>query len=1021
MRGGGSGGGGSGLWLAALASALNSHGVAGLTCAQAGKAVSVQLTAFSGGTGALLQFPADLVPVPPASVYVLQPGSAPADAVLNFTDAYHCNSDDGECALARAVPAAAAPHDIGSGFSLARFAVLPTTSGGSANTSGGGGGGGGGGPPARFLVLFDRTDGGDYSPGAPPLRVLNADGSWGRVGAEGGGLQDSCFPGLRAAADDAGAAAGAASSSVQLFRRCRALALSPDGAWALVGNGDAARAHLLTRVDLRTGDCAAVATADLAALGVATGRARKFTAAAYSGYAKGAVLPPFYRDGAVYLTLNEGAPQVVVVNASDWRAAAVELRVDPAVGKPLTDLVGVAAGGWDGLDRDDDAGPAADGGGLGTLALLSAAPSGESDGELWSVPASGGGATLVVQSGSLAAAASVAFANAGEGDAMYVAGGAGGGIVRVCATTRCGCGADLAGASSTNALVAPLLVCGVGLLLWALQKARQNTLKAAVLRASLQQPLLGGGGGGGGGGGMLGGGIGGVGGAEGGVGGGDSEAAPRVDYVLGCGAGAAGGGMGGGGAAMSSSFKILFRELQVERVVGTGSWGRVYAGRFHGAPVAIKELLGFSGAATAGVTGAAGAAAAAAAAAAGEQQQQQQQQQEEEKIERGEDAAADAAKAAKLLLEFSKEAHILMELHHAHIIEFFGISEQPATGMLYIVTEYCDLDLQRLVRRGAAQRRHIGVHDRRSWLDLANQICSGMRYLHSQGIIHRDLKPDNVLLRPAAGGGGGEGEGGSGWAAKICDFGISKRVGAGADALSATHTRAAGTPLYMAPEVMKGAKGDSRYSGKADVYSFGVVLWSLWIGAEPFADVGDSLLDLMMAIVQGARPPFEPARCWPRGVQALLGRCWAGDPAERPTFAQLQGLLEFGALFPSGEEEDWAGGGGGGGLGDGDGDGDGLLLPPASSAGMLVGGDDGTEPYSYGAEPYLPPRAASGRGAAIEMQTSMRGGGGGLGPVSPQYCPSAAWTAAAGAGISTTGMALDEFALDSKRSVSNIL
>jgi hypothetical protein len=220
----------------------------------------------------------------------------------------------------------------------------------------------------------------------------------------------------------------------------------------------------------------------------------------------------------------------------------------------------------------------------------------------------------------------------------------------------------------------------------------------------------------------------------------------------------------------------------------------------------------------------------------------------------------------------------------------------------------------------------------------------------------------------------------------------------------------------MAPEVMKGAKGDSRYSGKADVYSFGVVLWSLWIGAEPFTDVGDSLLDLMMAIVQGARPPFEPARCWPRGVQALLSRCWAGDPSERPTFAQLQGLLEHGALFPSGEEEDGAGGGDGG-LGDCDG----LLLPPASSAGMLAGGDDGTEPYSYGAEPYLPPRAASGRGAAIEMQTSMRGGGGGLGPVSPQYCPSAAWTAAAGAGISTTGMALDEFALDSKRSVSNIL
>ena len=80
--------------------------------------------------------------------------------------------------------------------------------------------------------------------------------------------------------------------------------------------------------------------------------------------------------------------------------------------------------------------------------------------------------------------------------------------------------------------------------------------------------------------------------------------------------------------------------------------------------------------------------------------------------------------------------------------------------------------LESLIARGRQQERYLGMHDAILWRDLANQMCSGMRYLHAQNIMHRDLKPDNVVLVPLASGPGGAQR----YQAKICDFGISKQV-----------------------------------------------------------------------------------------------------------------------------------------------------------------------------------------------------------------------------------------------------
>ncbi|KXZ52951.1 hypothetical protein GPECTOR_8g325 [Gonium pectorale] len=132
-------------------------------------------------------------------------------------------------------------------------------------------------------------------------------------------------------------------------------------------------------------------------------------------------------------------------------------------------------------------------------------------------------------------------------------------------------------------------------------------------------------------------------------------------------------------------------------------------------------------------------------------------------------------------------------------------------------------------------------------LSLAADVAAGMAHVHAHDIVHGDLSSGNVLLRQRPQQGPDEGmrapqqppsddpamaaaadAGGPSWrpplVAKVCDFGLSVRMGEGQTHAS---NRWQGTPFYMAPELL--ALG--RVSKAADVYSFGVVLLELVCGA----------------------------------------------------------------------------------------------------------------------------------------------------------------------------------------------
>ena len=105
-------------------------------------------------------------------------------------------------------------------------------------------------------------------------------------------------------------------------------------------------------------------------------------------------------------------------------------------------------------------------------------------------------------------------------------------------------------------------------------------------------------------------------------------------------------------------------------------------------------------------------------------------------------------------------------------------------------------------------------------------------------------------------------------------------------------TKGIGTPLYMAPEMMKDS---SSYSSKADVYSFGIMIGSVVDGGvEPYK--GDkrveSAWELASLVIQGLRPNVKKAKRMPPELIFLMNQCWDDNPDNRPGFDVIVPQLE---------------------------------------------------------------------------------------------------------------------------------
>src|SRR6478736_2398083 len=159
------------------------------------------------------------------------------------------------------------------------------------------------------------------------------------------------------------------------------------------------------------------------------------------------------------------------------------------------------------------------------------------------------------------------------------------------------------------------------------------------------------------------------------------------------------------------------------------------------------------------------------------------------------------------MARFEREANILKQLKHPHIVRLYATGAYRKTP--FIAMEFID---------GEALDRVLARRGRLGWEEVVaygKQLCEALQYAHEKGIIHRDLKPSNLMITREG-------------ILKLTDFGIAKDT----DVTALTGQNSTiGTAAYMSPEQ---CRGDRNLSAKSDLYSLGVVLYELITGQKPF-------------------------------------------------------------------------------------------------------------------------------------------------------------------------------------------
>ncbi|GAQ92026.1 Protein kinase superfamily protein [Klebsormidium nitens] len=225
------------------------------------------------------------------------------------------------------------------------------------------------------------------------------------------------------------------------------------------------------------------------------------------------------------------------------------------------------------------------------------------------------------------------------------------------------------------------------------------------------------------------------------------------------------------------------------------------------------------------------------------------------------------------LTSFCRELELFSTQRHPHILPFLaGTLDIP--HKCYVVTSLMDSTMTMWLH-GCSERkstRQIPLPPMKDRLRVGLEVALALQHLHEQKpmIIHRDLKPSNVFI-------GGNGH------AFLSDFGFARLLRPG----DISMTRATGTFMYMAPEVIRSDKYDQR----CDVYSFGVLLNEVLCGYPPFIEVRQAPFQIAEAVVKaGIRPFLVKTDADPRVID-LIKMCWTQDPDGRPPMSHVTTTL----------------------------------------------------------------------------------------------------------------------------------
>jgi eukaryotic-like serine/threonine-protein kinase len=221
---------------------------------------------------------------------------------------------------------------------------------------------------------------------------------------------------------------------------------------------------------------------------------------------------------------------------------------------------------------------------------------------------------------------------------------------------------------------------------------------------------------------------------------------------------------------------------------------------------------------------------------------------------------------------FEREVQLTSQLTHPNTITIYDYGRTP-DGVFYYAMEHLDgATLQTVVEQTGPQPAARVVH-------VLRMIAGALGEAHGRGLIHRDIKPANIVL--------GE-RGGMLDVATVLDFGLVREMAGDRDAALTYDGRIVGTPMYLAPEVIRANAADAR----SDIYALGAVAYFLLTGRTVFE--GKSVVEVCSHHLHSSVvPPSRRIGNLSGDLEALILQCLAKDPAARPqTMAALIEALD---------------------------------------------------------------------------------------------------------------------------------
>ena len=209
---------------------------------------------------------------------------------------------------------------------------------------------------------------------------------------------------------------------------------------------------------------------------------------------------------------------------------------------------------------------------------------------------------------------------------------------------------------------------------------------------------------------------------------------------------------------------------------------------------------------------------------------------------------------------FRREIQVAAQLQHPHVVPLLSAGEEG--DLLWYTMPYIDGES---LRAALERKRSFSV---REVTRILHDIVDALAFAHGHGVIHRDIKPANILTQGAH--------------ALVADFGVAKALSAAMPLSGVTSAGIAiGTPAYMAPEQLA---GDPTADHRMDIYAVGLLAYELVTGVSPFT--GPSPRETLAAqLTRDPKPLHEISAGIPRSLSALIMRCLAKDPAQRPQTA----------------------------------------------------------------------------------------------------------------------------------------